>query len=230
LDNSLDDYFKDSTKSEKKQCKHRKKFFETVDRDLYCLLHYAVMHNNYWVVKKLLEDYNCGRFKNEGPLFLDVSLFFHSDVHVVGYNKETVFHLVSRLNELHWPVKTPTKNVRTTKNIFLHMNYISLKPMKEPTIGQLLEDAALKENKIDCGTSFCSSMYQFFQYGRSNIKALSAVDQEGRTPVCLRDYNRIPQKSIIMFPLLSAAPSCRHEKQRQLRRMAHQSWCPNRCT
>ncbi len=61
-------------------------------------------------------------------------------------------------------------------------------------------------------TLFSSVMYHFFQCDISNIKALSAADDEGRTPVCLRGYNRIPQKSIIMFPLLSAAPSCRHEK------------------
>jgi hypothetical protein len=68
LGKSLDGYFNDSTKSEGKQCKNRKKFFETADRDLYCLLHYAVMHNNNWMVEKLLEKYKCGRFKNDDHL------------------------------------------------------------------------------------------------------------------------------------------------------------------
>jgi hypothetical protein len=113
----------------------------------------------------------------------------HSDVNIVGYNKETVFHLVSRVNELDWLPKEQSSNVRTIKNISLHMNDISLNTIQAPTICGLLGVA-----------------------DRSNIKALSAADNEGRTPVCLRGYNTIPQNSIIMFPLLSAASSCRHER------------------
>jgi succinate dehydrogenase/fumarate reductase-like Fe-S protein len=68
LDKILNQYFNDSHKSEDERRKHRKEIFESVDRDLYCVLHYAVMYNNYWLLKTLLKYYKCGMFKNEAHL------------------------------------------------------------------------------------------------------------------------------------------------------------------
>jgi hypothetical protein len=39
----------------------QRKFFEQPDTNLFCAIHHAVLHNNLYVVKKLVNKYGCGK-------------------------------------------------------------------------------------------------------------------------------------------------------------------------
>jgi hypothetical protein len=42
----------------------RRKFFEQPDTNLLCAIHHAVLHNNLYVVKTLVDKYGCGKNAN----------------------------------------------------------------------------------------------------------------------------------------------------------------------
>ncbi len=66
----LDEYFDDEKSSTScgKFFKRgrRKEFFEEPDTNLFCAIHHAVLHNNLYVLKQLVDKYGCG--KNTDPV------------------------------------------------------------------------------------------------------------------------------------------------------------------
>jgi hypothetical protein len=66
LSTKIDAYFDDETSSTvcgkySSRNQRRRKLFERPDQNLLCAIHHAVLHNNLFVVKKLVEEYSCGK-------------------------------------------------------------------------------------------------------------------------------------------------------------------------
>jgi hypothetical protein len=59
----LDEYFDDNNpwSCAKSALERRKSFFKQSDKNLLCPIHHAVLNNNIFVLKKLVEDFHCGK-------------------------------------------------------------------------------------------------------------------------------------------------------------------------